>query len=546
VTPPKTSPVTSIAPWALVALGLALYLPALGTEVLRHPLEAKYALAAREMLRGGPLLVAHLFGEVYPDKPPLYFWATAALGWLNGGQITELIARLPAVAGAVLALVLTYRLGTTLFGQAAGLLGAAVLATSNLFFWYARQGHPDQFMVAAVTLACLAWWRSQRPEAPDARPAPRWIALAYAAMALGVMSKGLVALVLPLLASAAFLAVTGRRRGLPRALGLWPGLGVFVLVVLAWYGPAVVREGPGYAYETVIHQQLVRYTRSWVHHGPWYYYLKEFPAGFFPWVLFLPGAVVLARRARLGAFAFPLCWFVAGFVFFSLSTSKRSAYLLPIYPAAALMVGWLLARAALGRERTSWVGVPVGLGAAAAVALAALLLLPGRWALGNQADTLVPSGPAAVAAAVALLVAGATLTWLPWRRGRPEITVATLLSIQVVAMLVVAVIRAPQYEARFPVRVFAGRVQAAVAPGEPIHSLLGDYDFVVAFYVDRPLVPLAGPGELRAARAAGHARFALVDGRRADVLAEPGMRRLAETRLGPKPVVLVGLDGVSP
>ena len=538
---------TSLAPWTLVALGLALYLPALGAEVLRHPLEAKYALAAREMLRGGPLLVAHLFGEIYPDKPPLYFWATAALGWLTGGQITEVTARLPAVAGAVLALLLTYRLGTALFGQPAGLLGAAVLATSNLFFWYARQGHPDQFMVAAVTLGCLAWWRSQDPADPDARPAPRWIALAYAAMALGVMSKGLVALVLPLLAAAAFLVVTGRLRGVPRALGLWPGLGVFALVVLAWYAPAVAREGPGYVYETVVHQQVVRYTRSWIHHGPWYYYLKEFPAGFFPWVLFLPGAVVLARQARLRAFAFPLCWFVAGFVFFSLSSSKRGAYLLPIYPAAALMVGWLLARTALGRERTPWVGVPLGLGAVAAIALAAALVLrPGRWALGNQTDTLVPSAPWAVAAAVLVLAAAAALTWLPWWRGRPRITVATLLGVQVVAMLVVAVVRAPQYEERFPVRTFAARVQALVPPGAPIHSLIGDYDFVVAFYADRPLVPLPGPDELAAARAAGQVRFALVDGRRIDALDPRGTRRLAETRLGPRPVVLLGLEQRAP
>ena len=83
----------------VLALGALLYLPGLGNEILRHPLEAKYALAAREMVRGGPWLVAHLFGEIYPDKPPLYFWATAAIAEMRGGRFDEVTARLPAATG---------------------------------------------------------------------------------------------------------------------------------------------------------------------------------------------------------------------------------------------------------------------------------------------------------------------------------------------------------------------------------------------------------------------------------------------------------------
>ncbi|HEV8674513.1 MAG TPA: glycosyltransferase family 39 protein, partial [Methylomirabilota bacterium] len=130
--------------WAValvLGLGLALYLPALGVEILRSPLEVKYALVAREMLHGSsPLLVPHLFGVLYPDKPPLYFWVTAAFGWLAGGEVRELTARLPAALAAIAGLLLVYRLGADLFGPRAGLLSACILATANLFFWYARQG----------------------------------------------------------------------------------------------------------------------------------------------------------------------------------------------------------------------------------------------------------------------------------------------------------------------------------------------------------------------------------------------------------------------
>ena len=218
-----------------------LYLPGLGREILRHPLEAKYAMAAREMVRGGPWLVAHLFGQIYPDKPPLYFWATAGVAELRGGRLDEVSARLPAVAGALATLALTLALGDALFGARVGLVGATVLATSGLFFWYARQGHPDQFLIASVTLACLGLWRSFTAGPGSRRTA--WVALAYAAMALGVMSKGLLGLVLPLLAGGLYLALTGPFRAVPGRMGLWPGLLVFLAVVLAWYGPAVARHG---------------------------------------------------------------------------------------------------------------------------------------------------------------------------------------------------------------------------------------------------------------------------------------------------------------
>ena len=432
----------------VVALGALLYLPGLGREILRHPLEAKYALAAREMVRGGPWLVAHLFGDLYPDKPPLYFWATAAVAELRGGLLDEVSARLPAVLGGLATLVVTLALGEALFGARAGLMGAVVLATSGLFFWYARQGHPDQFLIAGVTLACLCLWRSFTTLRGPRRTG--WIALAYGAMGLAVMSKGLLGLVLPLLASVCYLALTGPLRAVPGRLGLWPGLLVFSAVVLSWYGPAVSRHGLGYLRETIVHQQVERYARGWVHHGPWYQYLGDFTTGFLPWSLFLPGVAALAwttwrgARERLRAaraagdpdgqapapFLFPLCWFVAGFVFFSLSTGKRAAYLLPLYPAAAVLVGWMWAQAdADGTEgrRSHWLGAPVALlaggaalfaGAAAVLALG-VLVLPRRLIPGRMVDTLVPADPVWQIAAAVVLLAGGAAVWLTWRRGRP-------------------------------------------------------------------------------------------------------------------------------
>jgi 4-amino-4-deoxy-L-arabinose transferase-like glycosyltransferase len=381
-------------------------------------------------------------------------------------------------------------------------------------------------------------------------------------MALGVMSKGLLGLVLPLLAAGLYLALTGPLRAVPGRVGLWPGLPVFLAVVLGWYGPAVARHGIGYLRETLVHQQVERYARSWVHHGPWYQYFGDFTAGFLPWSLFIPAALAGAwstwrdvrdrRAARAPALSpsapaptpvlFPLCWFVAGFVFFSLSTGKRTAYLLPLYPAAALLVGWTWSRAMAEGRGSRWLEVPVGLLAGAAAVLAAgILVLPRRLIPGRMVDTLVPASLAWQVAAAVTLLAGSAAVWLTWRRGRPRETFVAIVAATTVCLLAVTLVRAPQYETRYPARELAARLAAHVPPGEPVLSLLHDYDFLVAFYLDRPITPLPGPSELLAARRA-IPRLALLDNDDRALLTEPGVTVVAEGRLGPKRIVLVRLD----
>jgi 4-amino-4-deoxy-L-arabinose transferase-like glycosyltransferase len=544
----------------VLAMGALLYLPRLGHEILRHPLEAKYALAAREMVRGGPWLVAHLFGEIYPDKPPLYFWATAGVAEIRGGRLDEVSARLPAVIGGLASLVFTLMLGESLFGARAGLAGAAVLATSGLFFWYARQGHPDQFLTAGVTLGCLGLWRSF-VAAPGSRRTA-WIALAYVGMALAVMSKGLLGLVLPLLAGALYLAMTGPLRAIPGRLGLGVGLPVFLVIVLAWYAPAVARYGVGYLRETIVHQQVERYARSWVHHGPWYQYFPDFTTGFLPWSLFVPGAMALGWRAWRDAknapqktapagtadagasapFLFPLCWFVTGFVFFSLSTGKRTAYLLPVYPAASLLVGWTWAQAIKEGWRSRWLAVPVALLAGVAAILAlGVLVLPRRLIPGRMVDTLVPADSASQVGAALVLLAGGAAVWLTWRRRRPWATFVVVVAATAVSLLGATLVRAPQYEARYGVRDLATRIAAEVPPDEQVFSLLDDYDYLVAFYLDRRITPMPGPSELLATLRNGP-RLALLDNNDRALLGQPGVTVLTEGRLGPKRVVLVRLD----
>jgi hypothetical protein len=156
-------------------------------------------------------------------------------------------------------------------------------------------------------------------------------------------------------------------------------------------------------------------------------------------------------------------------------------------------------------------------------------------------DTLVPADPAWQAAAAAVLLAGAAAIWLTWRRRQLARTLAVIVAVQALCLVGVAFVRAPQYEARYPARELAGRLAAHVPPGEPLFSLLGDYDFLIAFYLDRPITPLASSSDLlKPLRTAS--RLVLVDQGDREVLGARGVQVLAEGRLGPKRIVLVRVD----
>jgi 4-amino-4-deoxy-L-arabinose transferase-like glycosyltransferase len=288
-------------------------------------------------------------------------------------------------------------------------------------------------------------------------------------------------------------------------------------------------------------------------------------------VLFLPGVIALAwREARARSSAagravggpgvaartapgprpllFPAVWFSAGLLFLTLSSTKRGAYLLPLYPAAALLVGWLWDRALATRTRTRWIGLPLAALGVAAVGLAGLgLTLPRRVLLGHldverEVGTLLPADAWALGALAAAVVAAAVAIGWTWRRGRVAATFGTLVAVQAGVLLTVAVLRAPQYAARYPIRDLAVRVEALVPPGRPIFSTLRQHSLLAAFYVDRGVELYAGAQALVDSRADGRGpRYALVDGD-ARIFGQPGVEALDERQFGTRRVVLIRVD----
>ena len=531
---------------ALGATAALLFLPGLGGRDLWNPDEARYAVVAREMLERGDLFVPHLNGEVYTQKPPLLFWAIGAASLLSGG-VDETSARLPSALAAIAAVLLVFLLGERLFGRRAGFLAAAVFATCAKVLWQGRFGQIDMLLVALVTAAVWCWVRevfpegtpmSSRARARDLGGGRRDVLpyLFFFFAGLATLAKGPVGLLPPLLSILVYRVLAHGWEGL-RGLRLGRGLLLWAAVVAAWLLPAALAGGPEYLEQIVFRQNVTRYADPWHHFQPWYYYLTVLPGDFFPWSFLLPAALVVGRREgwlrrREGhPFLFALCWVAVTVLFFSLSSAKRTVYILTMYPALALLVGAALDRAAAAWPRDRrWIAGSLG----ALAALSTLLVLAVPLVGERRADELAVLGGETLAwrltAAVALLAAGAMAAWLLALRGK-SVEGAFALAAGTAAMALAAfLLVVPAFDVVKSARSMSRALDARLAPGET-YGIYPRLDSTFLFYSRRRAVPLEGEEALR--------RFAARPGR-VWLLAQRD--DLAKLRGGPLPLVEVARD----
>jgi 4-amino-4-deoxy-L-arabinose transferase-like glycosyltransferase len=410
-------------PWdalALVAIGVLLFGWRLGSHDLWPTDEPRFGEVAREMWEGGDRVVLSLNGHRYTEKPPLFFWTINGFAHLTGG-VDETAARLPSALAAVLALLLILRLGEVLYDRPTGFLAAIVFATSVQILERARWASIDMTLNLFVLAAILLLWQGTAGGAGG-----RWrVPLAWAAMGCATLAKGPVGLVLPLLVLAPATILVSGWRAL-RRLAPPAGVALYLAVTLAWFVPFALRIGPGDALGILTHQTVERYVDAWNAQHPVWYYLWRFPAGFFPWIVFLPWSLHagLARPRpegeRRSAIVLSV-WIAAIFVFFSLSTGKRGVYIIPLYPAASLLVARLFRGSAEPRDgsagkRRLLPAFSVWAAAASAAAAAIVLTVPRRH----------PDLRGAVLSVAVVLLAAAGLSlWLA-ARGR---TVQAALSV---------------------------------------------------------------------------------------------------------------------
>jgi 4-amino-4-deoxy-L-arabinose transferase-like glycosyltransferase len=393
-------------PLLLLAAVLALAFD-LGGYPLFDPDEGRNAEVAREMAQTNDYILPHLDGLPYLDKPIVYFAAAAAVMEVLGP--TETAARLPAYAFTLATLIAVVWFVRRRWGADAGWLAALALATMPLVLAYARTTIFDSALTFCTTVAILAFW--------DDRPI-----LAWAAIGLGSITKGPLAILVPLITLIPYSLIVGRpiRRLFPIA-----GVGVFALVALPWFLAVSLRipEFPHYVFvrETFERVTTTRFQRT----APFWYYLPIVPIAAFPWIV--PALsrwknwrwTWLARRVNGEAQDAILlaCWVIAPLLFFSLNQSKLPQYVLPLMPPFAIAAARLLTRQApelgsginVGRRAYGAIAAIVG------IALASLTLwLPAPISLTPAERAAIP--PTALALGVALLVSAAMV----WYGGRPR------------------------------------------------------------------------------------------------------------------------------
>jgi len=315
----------------------------LGRRGLIHPDEGRYAELSLGMLQSGDWITPRLNGILYFEKPVLQYWM-GALSFLVFG-INEFAARLwPALAGmlSVLAVGLTAR---RLWGE--GSYAALVMAGS---VWVIANSHflnLDSGVMFFLTLTLCAFLWSQLDEAsPAERRYGMWVA--WAAMAGAILSKGLIGLLIPGCALVLY-SLLNRQWTVWRRMQWLPGMAIFLLLAGPWFWLVSARN-PGFAYFFFIHEHFARYlTNEAQRAGPFWYFVPFLLAGFLPWTSLLPRLVREAWPRRPGSTfqgeRFLLIWAVFVFAFFSLSHSKLPSYILPMFPALALLLGRTLQQA---------------------------------------------------------------------------------------------------------------------------------------------------------------------------------------------------------
>lgn len=329
----------------LLALVAAIWFAGLGDRALFNPDEGRYAEIPREMVETGDWLTPRLNGIKYFEKPPLHYWATAVAytGWGESEFTARLWVGLVGFAGVLLA----WLLGRRLFGPDAGLASALVLASLLLYFLLGHLNILDMGVSFFLQLALTGFLLAQ-PRPADLSPSKKWMTLAWAAAALAMLSKGLIGPALPVLALLGY-SLLNRDFSPWRRLNLLPGLAVFLLISAPWF-ILVSMENPEFARFFFIHEHFERYlTPVHKHTEPIWYFPVIALAGALPWTGLVVHALIRAWGADSGrTFAsrrFLVVWVLAVIGFFSLSSSKLAPYILPAFPALALLTGDFIARA---------------------------------------------------------------------------------------------------------------------------------------------------------------------------------------------------------
>ena len=472
-----------------LAGAIVLWFLPLGSYHLFNPDEGRYAEIPREMVASGDWVTPRLNALRYFEKPPLQYWATAAAFGLFGQH--DWSARLWAALSGFLALALTAWIGARLYGAAAGVLAALVQGGSLLYLGLARISTLDMGLAATLELALagLLLLVQRTRTVRDERVGALLLALG---VTLAFLSKGLVAILIPGTVAMLYMLLARDWRLFLRARPWWTLLALAGLAV-PWL-LLVAQRNPGFLQFFFMHEQFERFlTRVHERYQPDWYFIPVLLLGFMPWTALLPAIAQRGWRAirqRGGPDLLLTLWALFCFIFFSLSQSKLAPYILPLFPALALLAGATVAEMD-GRQLRRWMWIGAALWAV--VAATAFLMTGGRLYADHPELASGPAVPTLIAnllACAALVGLGA---WLAPRRGPlPALALAALGTLLLVGDLLPTADHLPQRQHE---RALVAAAGAQLGPGTAFYCV-DEYVQSIPFYLRRTCTLVGYRGEL--------------------------------------------------
>ncbi len=329
----------------VLLLCIALFFWQLDAYSLFNHTEAKQAEIARQIWVRNDWVTPFFDGEIYFDKPILLHWLIR-VGFSVFG-LGEWAVRIPSALSATGLVISTGLFAARFTTRRTAYLAATMLAANPATFALGRLGQHDMLLVFFLTAGLYCWYVGYSSSS-------RWAYLAYFGLtALAVMSKGPLGLGLSGLAIAPFIIWVGRWRDQWATIPWGWGLGVFGALTLPWYAGVLGVNGPEFAYNFFIYNNVTRFAEvNQNQAGPWYYYLPVFAVGFFPWVALGPvkGLRWAWRSVQVKAIGdwrrkspqeqlplFLLIWVVSVLLFMSVAATKLPWYVYPGFPPLAIL-----------------------------------------------------------------------------------------------------------------------------------------------------------------------------------------------------------------
>ena len=343
--------------WLLIAVAV-IWFSNLEYRKLIKPDEGRYAEIPREMVASGDWVTPRLNDLKYFEKPPLQYWATATAYEVFGEH--QWTSRLWTALTGFAGILLVWFAGLRLFGRETAIYASILLGSSMLYSLMAHINTLDMGVTFFLTLGIVGLLLGQSET--DRKKQRNWMILAWAALGLAVLSKGLMGLILPGAALFIYMVVQRDFSVLKRMHWL-PGLAVFLLITVPWFY-LVMKANPEFFQKFFIYEHYTRFTTKELgRYQPWYYFIPILLLGMLPWTLLMFDTLFKAWRGSklpgrsFNAARFLFVWAVFIYLFFTVSGSKLPSYLLPMFPALALLMGKQLAE--MSPRRLFWLIAPI-------------------------------------------------------------------------------------------------------------------------------------------------------------------------------------------